>query len=583
VKKKATCRATCVSMVLGLFCLAAVPGQVLGEAREPRKSGSGSLAEGVAAALSGWLPEQLKERGVPGAAVAVVDRNGTVWEETWGVTDAPASVSITPDTVFNIRSVSKSVTALGVLMAVQDGLVDLDTPISEYLPAFTVNSRFDEHPEQRITLRLMLAHRAAFTHDPPAHLGGAKHATDQTEVFRKYIDSISETWLRFPVGYRFEYANRGYDLAGYILQVHSGRSFADYMKHEVLDPIGMTNSSFDLDMIEQVEGRAVGHDTDGKTVPVAFPEVPSGGLYSTIRDMSRYVQFHLNGGVVNGRRLLREDLMEQLHSIQLPHRGQRTGYTLGLWRELTGDTFSLYHEGGGRGFGSHMIFYPELGTGAVLLTNREYHGLTGFEGRSVTNGPILNRHGPTPIADPGVHELRPIEVEDSRLKTILGRYGDSPGVVIGFENGVLGLRMSEDRFVPLTIYESGGELLGMYGAASELHFLPALGDRPGSLMFVNRIYSNHNSHHADFNDSPADPPGPAKSEWQEYLGSYDVIWEDEPDSVVEITLRNGYLYYRDGKAEEVEPGLFFHYNGEVLDFRSTPPTYATQEIRKRVP
>jgi len=153
--------------------------------------------------------------------------------------------------------------------------------------------------------------------------------------------------------------------------------------------------------------------------------------------------------------------------------------------------------------------------------------------------------------------------------------------VIGFENGALGLRLSEERFVPLTIYDDGGELLGLYGAASELHFLPALGDQPGSVMFVSRIFSNHNSHHAEFNDSPADPPGPAKPEWQEYVGEYDVIWEDEADSVVEVTVKNGYLYYRDGKAKEVQPGLFFHYNGEVLDFRSTPPTYATQEIRKR--
>jgi CubicO group peptidase (beta-lactamase class C family) len=581
VNKKAILGATFVFTLLVLLSLGAVPNPGSGGAPDIRETGSDGHAKAIAAALSGWLPEQLKERSVPGAAAAVVERDRIVWEEAWGVTDGPGSSSITLDTVFNIRSVSKNVTALGVLMAVQDGLVDLDTPIPEYLPDFKVHSRFDEHPENLITLRLMLAHRAGFTHDPPAHLNLAGLDTDQREYFQEYIDSIHETWLRFPVGYRHEYANRGYDLAGYIIQVRSGRSFAGYMKDKVLDPIGMTNSTFDLEMIERTKGRAIGHDSDGKVVPVPFPEIPSGGLYSSIRDMSRYLQFHLNGGVVNGRRLLREDLMEQLHSIQLAKSGQRTGYTLGLWREVTSETFSLYHEGGGRGFGSHMIVYPELGVGAVLLTNREYHGLTGFEGRTIMNGPIINRHGPIPIAEPGLDELRRIGIEDPLLKTILGRYGDSPGVVIGFENGVLGVRLSEDRFVPLTIYDDGGELLGMYGAASEIHFLPAFGDQPGSMMFVSRIFSNHNSHHVEFNDSPADPPGPAKPEWQEYVGEYDVIWEDEPDSVVEVTVKNGYLYYRDGKAKEVQPGLFFHYNGEALDFRTTPPTYATQEIRKR--
>jgi len=398
VKKETVARAALVFILLVPLSLVAVP-----------KSGSDDHARAIAAAVSGWLPGQLRERSVPGAAAAVVDRNGTVWEGTWGVADGPGSSSITPDTLFNIRSVSKNVTALGVLMAVQDGLVELDTPIQEYLPEFTVHSRFDEHPEKLITLRLMLAHRAGFTHDPPAHLGVANLDMDQPRYFQEYIDSIPESWLRFPVGYRHEYANRGYDLAGYILQVRSGRSFADYMKNKVLDPIGMTNSSFDLDRIEQISGRAVGHGTDGEVVPVAFPEIPSGGLYSSIRDMSRYVQFHLNDGVVNGHRLLREDLMEQLHTIQLPKAGQRTGYTLGLWREVTGDTFSLYHEGGGRGFGSHMIVYPELGAGVVTLTNREYHGLTGFEGRSIMNGPIINRRGPIPIAESRRDDLRRME------------------------------------------------------------------------------------------------------------------------------------------------------------------------------
>jgi len=607
---KAIRRAMPVSALLGLLCLVALPAPGLGGTPESRKVGSGDNARAqdsrntasggharaISAALSGWLPEQMKERGVPGAAVAVVNRNGTVWEETWGVIDGPGSSSITLDTVFNIRSISKSVTALGVLMAVQDGLVDLDTPISEYLPDFTVHSSFDEHPEQLITLRLMLAHRAGFTHDPPAHLGTARldaagagsagvstprSQTDHRGLFREYIDTIPDTWLRSPVGYRHYYANRGYDLAGYIIQVRSGRSFPDYMKHKVLDPIGMTNSSFDLGMIEQRKDRAVGHDTDGEVVPVPLPEIPAAGLYSSIRDMSRYLQFHLNGGMVKGRRLLREDLMEELHAIQLPSTGQRTGYTFGLWREATSSTFSLYHEGGGRGFGSHMIVYPELGTGAVLLTNREYHGLTGFEGRTIMNGPIINRRSPIPIADPGTDRLRQIAMDDPLVNALLGRYGDSPGVVIEFENGVLGIRMNESTFLPLTIYENGGGLLGMYGAFSELHFLQPMGDQPGSLMFVNRIFSNHNSHYAEFNDSPTDPPGPAKAEWQAYVGEYDVIWEDESASVVEITIKNGYLYYRDGKAKELQPGLFMHYNGEVLDFRTTPPTYATQEIRRR--
>ncbi len=163
-------------------------------------------------------------------------------------------------------------------------------------------------------------------------------------------------------------------------------------------------------------------------------------------------------------------------SIQFGRPDQRTGYALGLFREVTSNTFSLYHEGGGRGFASHMMIYPELGFGAVLLTNRDHNGLTGVAGRQIMNGPIVKRFGPRPVADHGFADKRPLDVADPRLQSIAGRYGDSE---------------------------------------------------------------------------------------------------------VSITVKNGYLYYRDGKCAEREPGMFFRYDGEVLDLRSTPPHFANMELRRR--
>jgi hypothetical protein len=297
--------------------------------------------------------------------------------------------------------------------------------------------------------------------------------------------------------------------------------------------------------------------------------------------MSRYVQFQLNGGVVAGRRLLRKDLMEEYHSIQFPHRDQRTGYTFGFWREVLGSTVNLYFECGGRGFGSHMIFYPEVGIGVVTLTNMEYHGLTGYPGRAIMNGPMRDRFGENSIADARLDEMQRIEPDDPRLKPILGRYGDTVPAVVGFEDGVLGIRLNDDLFLPMSFYDEGEHLVGRYGTVTEAHFLPPMGDQPGAMMTARRDFSNHNSHHLDFNDSPSDLFGPNKPEWQQYVGEYGVIWEDEPFSSAIIEIRNGYLYYRDGKCRELEPGLFVLYDGEILDFRTQPPTWATQEIRRK--
>jgi CubicO group peptidase (beta-lactamase class C family) len=526
--------------------------------------------------LSDWLPQQLEASAIPGATLIVADRDEILLEQAFGVTADPESAAVTPDTIFCIRSISKSVTALAVLMAVQDGTVELDTPIVSYLPEFTINSRFGAQPERQITLRHMLSHWAGFTHDPPVGID-----LDEPGYFERYIDRISDTWLRFPVGYRHQYSNYGYDLAAYVIQVRTGEPFAEFVRDRVLLPLGMTRSSFDLEHVRTEKDRAVGHDRRGRAVPLRFPEIAAAGLYSSARDMARYVQFQLNEGIVEGRRLLRKDLMQQYHTIQFANPGQRTGYTLGWIREVVSDTFSLYHEGGGRGFGSHLILYPELGFGAVLLTNREYHGLTAHSGRVVMNGPIANRYGPLKVANARLNRMDPVADDDPRVKKILGRYGDSPGVTLEFEKETLGLRMGNGRFAPVSFYDDGGELVAMYDGTNEARFLPRLEGRPGSIMFVSRQYSNDNYSYLGFNDSPHDSPGPAKPEWMKYLGEYDVLWAGESYAAALVEVRNGYLYYRDGKCREHQPGLFFRYDGETLDLRSDPPSFANLEISKR--
>jgi len=192
----------------------------------PAQEGETELISGIIEELKVKIPEWLAEADVPGAAVAVVDDTGILWKEVYGHTRRGGKESITEETLFSIQSMSKSFTALGVLMAVQDGLLDLDKPVAEYLPDFKVNSPFEEHPERKMTLRHLLSHRAGFTHEAP--LGG--NYDDRPHSFNEHVISIADTWLRYPVGYRYSYSNLGIDLAGYILQEKAGIPFWDYCR-----------------------------------------------------------------------------------------------------------------------------------------------------------------------------------------------------------------------------------------------------------------------------------------------------------------------------------------------------------------
>ena len=138
----------------------------------------------------------MAEQDVPGLAVALVDKDRTLWLEGFGRLDGRGSAPVNADTIFSVQSMSKLFTATAVMQAVAAGRLDLDEPITTYLPGFTVHSAFEEHPERKITLRMLLSHTAGFTHEAPV---GNNNELDPGD-FDAHVRSISETWLRFPVG-----------------------------------------------------------------------------------------------------------------------------------------------------------------------------------------------------------------------------------------------------------------------------------------------------------------------------------------------------------------------------------------------
>ena len=230
-----------------------------------------------------------------------------------------------------------------------------------------------------------------------------------------------------------------------------------------------------------------------------------------------------------------------------------------------------------------MAIYPEKKLGVVFLSNLENHDVTCFRVRYYIIQQILEkRFGTQPVDEPGTERMTKLETDDPRVQAVMGRYGAQYGLVIGYENEVLGLRrIGSDDFYPLTFYDDGGELVGMYGNFSEVRFLPSYNGRRASLTTIDRRASNHFSHVYDFNDSSSDPPGPDKPHWSEYVGDYELLRYGVPSETISVTIKNGYLYFGESKCTEHEPGLFFTFDGEVFDLRSDPPTIRNLLLRKK--
>ncbi len=540
----------------------------------PAQANDPGIVARVVEKLKVEVPKWIKESAVPGAAVAIVDDKSILWQTVFGQTSREGGTPITPETLFSIQSMSKSFTALGVLMAVQEGLLDLDTQITDYIPDFTVNSPYEEHPERKMTLRLLLSHRAGFTHEAP--VGG--NFDDRPHTFDEHVLSISASWLRYPVGYRFSYSNLGIDLAGYILQEKAGMPFWDYIRQKVLAPLGMEQSTMDVDKIKESTSRAIGHVSEKVKVedgiPVFIPMIPAGGVYTNILDMARYMQFHINKGVVDGSQILERGLIDQMHAASLPEEHQRAGYGLGLVRNLISTTYNLQHGGGGYGFITSMVMYPEIKLGVVTLCNSHETRLNGGRVMEVINGIIEEEFGKTEPypAQPTVGPGRPVSLTDERVEHLKGRYDQN--IVIGHRQEEFGIAIGRD-FYPLKFFlDPQGELVGVFGNYSELRLKPPLWGTHGSLVHLNRFSGTCSYYDFHKPEKARDKAGPDKPEWRRYLGRYrQLAWGRMQSSMLRISVRDGYLSCNGMRCIEFEPGLFFTFNGEALDFRGTIPTY----------
>ena len=513
--------------------------------------------------------EAMAQEDIPGVAVCLIRDGRPAWVEGLGVTDRKSKRPVSVDTIFSIQSTSKNITAVGTLMAVQHGLLDLDAPIGEYVPEFTVHSRFEAAPQAKITLRLLLSHHAGFTHEAPV---GNNYAPESPD-FEAHVRSISSTWLRFPVGERYRYSNLGADLAGYIVQVRAGMPFAEWVRSVLFEPLGMADSTVATNVYVRRKNRAVGHHKGYLSVPLKTPLIASGGVYTSARDMAAYTLFHLHRGKAGGKVILREDLWSEMHGFPLGG-----DYSLGVIREELryGETqvrlFS--HQGGGFGFGCVFEYCPEAGLAWAALFNRPADAAYRF-GRGLVYGVLTQRFGAQKPRLP-VQDLAPIELRPERLESFVGNWvGRAFMREMKIDNGTLGMEIGSSltplQFLSPTVAFTAAP----DGSAVVYDYHAARPNEPAHLeCFVGEIS-------LDYNDGPRDAAGPDKPSWAPFQGEYHIDQWGKPAEQVTVHRRNGWLYLNQIRLiVELEPGLFFTSDGEVVDFRPAVPTWRNLRLQR---
>ena len=330
--------------------------------REPPAGEHQLTAEDVNAWLDGKLPDALKNGDIPGAVVSVVKDGQVVTTRGYGWADTGASggnpVAVDPQTsLFRVASVSKIPTSIAAMQLVEQGKVDLDADISAYLD-FEIERRFDEP----LTLRHLLTHSAGFDEH------GSLTPTTDLEAYVKN-DPPAQA---FAPGTTPGYSNYGMALAGYIVQRVSGQPFEAYVREHVLEPAGMTSSTYEQPLPKDMAGSlGPGYTSAGEEVPFELMgDFPAGSLTVSAPDFAAF----MNAQLSRSPKLLREETWEQMWSPglgeeRLGNRAKAGEMGLGYFELSRHGRRIVEHGGDNQGWHSKFELYPEEKTGIFISYN----------------------------------------------------------------------------------------------------------------------------------------------------------------------------------------------------------------------
>lgn len=311
----------------------------------------------------------MEQTGVPGVAVGIWQQNADSPLEGMtgiGVTNRDHALPVTEDTLFQIGSISKTMTATIAMRLVEMGKLDLDMPIHHYLPAFQMQ---DAEAQEKATVRHLFIHTAGWVGDYFENTGRGDDA------LARYVANMAALPQQAPLGLLWSYNNASFSLAGRVIEIVTGKPF-ETVAHELLfAPLGMTMSFFFSEEI-MTHRFAVGHIVTPEGTKVATPWAlarsahPAGGVTSTMRDMLRYARFHLNGGRTDsGEQLLQPATIAAMQAPQATAGSMAD--TVGIsWllNDLNGVRL-VSHGGATNGQIAQLLLAPEKGFALVILTN----------------------------------------------------------------------------------------------------------------------------------------------------------------------------------------------------------------------
>jgi CubicO group peptidase (beta-lactamase class C family) len=317
----------------------------------------------AAAQLQRLAEHEVSEKQLPGVSIALVDDQKIVWAQGFGFADPEKKTAATAETVYRVGSVSKLFTDIAIMQLVERGQLDLDAPVTRYLPDFHPRNPFGEP----ITVRELMSHRAGLVREPPV----GNYFDNSEPSLAEVVKSLNTTELVYPPGTHTKYSNAGDTVAGAVLESVTREPYLQYLRQAVLAPLGLRNSSFKPEpallrrLAKGYMWTYAGRRFRAPTFELGTG--PAGNMYSTVIDQSRFLSALLAEGRGANGPILKPATLQQMFIPQ----GRDSGFGLGF-ALLSLDGFKMVgHRGGIYGFSTEVLAMPGEKIGVVVMINMD--------------------------------------------------------------------------------------------------------------------------------------------------------------------------------------------------------------------
>jgi CubicO group peptidase (beta-lactamase class C family) len=325
--------------------------------------------------VDGYIITKMKELGIPGAALVIVEGDQIVHLKAFGVADASGH-PVTPQSPFFTGSTGKSFTALAIMQLVEAGQIELDKPVQTYLPWFRVA---DAEASTVITVRQLLN----MTSGIPQSIGQEQIANFDLgdSAIENNVRALADVALSAAPGERFEYSNANYVTLGMIIQAVSGQSYEDYIAEHIFKPLDMQNS-FTSKSEAQKNGLVIGYQNwfgipvDSPNLPFSRGSLPAGQLNMSLEDFGHYLITQLNDGNYQGVSVLSPEGIAALHHPDIPMEDRTHFYGMGWEVQHFQDVEVVRHNGQVPGYTTDMFLVPQKHL-AIAMSMNTYSPMLG--------------------------------------------------------------------------------------------------------------------------------------------------------------------------------------------------------------